>query len=153
MTVSSTQAGAATAINIQRTSGPTSIITLGGSAVINIGSQAPASGGILNNIQGAVTVAGDGSTTLNVDDTGQSGNATGTLTSTALTGLGMGPAGISYTGLSTLNIALGGNGAFTVKSTAAGTATNINIPASQGHGPATITTLSAPIQLTLVCCP
>ena len=45
LTVSSTQSGAATSIDMQRTSGPTKITMQGGIAVINIGSQAPGNGG------------------------------------------------------------------------------------------------------------
>src|SRR5262249_17379535 len=44
-------------------------------------------------------------------DTGSTRAETGTLTATTLTGLGMGPGGISYSGLSNLNIDLGSGGA------------------------------------------
>ena len=139
-TVQSTNSGTATNINIQATLGGATITTVRGTDTINVGSLAPASGGVLSSIQGAVTVVGDGNTTLNADNTGSPASNTGTLTSTALTGFRMVSAGITYSGLSALNIALVGNQALTVKSTAVGTATNINIPFSQG-GPDTITTL------------
>ena len=97
ITVQSTAPHTSTSINLQRATGSDSIATSAGagSYVINIGSLAPAEGGIVNNIQGAVTVVGDGSVTLNVDDSGSTGANTGTLTSSTLTGLGMGAAGIT----------------------------------------------------------
>jgi acrosin len=76
----------------------------------NIGSLAPASGGIVDNIQGALTVVGNGADTMNVDDTGSTAAKTGTLTATTLTGLNMGPSGITYSGLAKLNINLGSGG-------------------------------------------
>ena len=72
-TVQSTNAGTATSINVQATFGAAIITTLAGTDTVNVGSLAPASGGVLGNIQGAVTVVGDGSTTLNADDTGENG--------------------------------------------------------------------------------
>ena len=64
---------------------------------------------------------------MNVDDTGSAVAKTGTLTSSTLTGLGMGPTGITYSGLAALNISLGsGNNTFTIFSTSRGTATNLN---------------------------
>ena len=90
LTVASTQPGTATSINVERTSGSgTTITTRSGIDTINIGSLAPATGGNLNNIRAPVTVLGDGSTTMNVDDTGSNGPEAGTLTSTTLSGLGM----------------------------------------------------------------
>ena len=49
----------------------------------------PLTGGIVDNIQGALIVTGDGNDVLNVDDTGSAAAKTGTLTSSALIGLGM----------------------------------------------------------------
>ena len=129
VTVASTQPGTATSINVPRTSGSgTTITTRSGIDTINIGSLAPATGGNLNNIQAPVTVLGDGSTTMNVDDTGSNGPEAGTLTSATLSGLGMGgPGGITYSGLAALNIALGnGPGTFNILSTKSGTITTLN---------------------------
>jgi hypothetical protein len=64
-----------------------------------------------DSMTGAVTVVGTGNDTLNVDDTGSTIAETGTLTATTLTGLSMGPGGITYSGLSNLNINLGSGGA------------------------------------------
>src|SRR5262249_44404538 len=70
----------------------------------------PATGGILDNIQGALTIIGNGADTMNVDDTGSTTAKTGTLTAMTLTGLNMGPSGITYSGLANLNISLGTGG-------------------------------------------
>ena len=141
-TVQSTSAQTVTNINLQRATGAVSISTLAGSYTINIGSLTPAVGGILNNIQGAVNVTGDGNVTLNIDDTGSTATNTGTLTSSALTGLGMGAAGITYSRLAALNVSLGsGTNTFTVSSVAAGTITSVNVPNTQSSSKTTITTL------------
>ena len=63
---------------------------------------------------------------MNVDDTGFAGSQTGTLTANTLTGLGMAPSGIVFSGLAELNIELGlAPDVFNVQSNAAGTATTI----------------------------
>jgi hypothetical protein len=115
-----------------------------GHNVVNVGSAAPAVGGVVDDIQGPLTVAGGASVTLNVDDTGSSGSKTGTLTATTVTGLGMGPDGITYSGLGALQIRLGSGGnAFTIKNSASGTNTSLNTGAGvdsvdvQGTGGAT----------------
>jgi hypothetical protein len=145
ITVLSTQTGTATNINLQSTNGPTTITTQSGSDTINIGSLAPATGGTLNGIHGAVTVVGEpgSNTTVNVDDTGSMWTTSGTLTSSALTGLGMGAAGISYSGLATLNISLGsGANTFTVSSTQTGATTDINVQGTYGNDSTEIVTQS-----------
>ncbi len=137
-------------INVQATGGPTTVNTGGGKNlnVVNVGSKAPATGGVLNNIQGALTVVGNHFDTMNADATGNTAAKTGTLTSTALTGLSMGPNGITYSGLANLNINLGSGGnTFTIASTAVGTDTflgsgtgadTVNVQATSG--PATVNT-------------
>ena len=97
---------------MQATGGPTTVNTGGGSNtnVVNVGSLEPATGGIVDHIQGALTVIGDGGDTMNVDDTGDTTSHAATLTATTLTGLDMGPSGIAYSGLATLNICLGSGG-------------------------------------------
>jgi len=49
-------------------------------------------GGIVDHIQGAIAVIGDSQDIMNVDDTGSTAAKSGTLTSTALTGLTWSPA-------------------------------------------------------------
>ena len=116
-------------VNVQAIGGPTSVNTGGGSTanVVNVGSLEPATGGLIDNIQGALTVIGDGGDTMNVDDTGSTIAKTGTLTASALTGLNMVPSGIAYSGLANLNIGLGSGGnTFLISNTAAGTTTFLN---------------------------
>jgi hypothetical protein len=101
-----------TTFNVQSTlAGSTTLIRSGGAVdTYNVGSTTPAAGGKVDNIQGTLTVAGSGGDTLNVDDTGSTGQKSGTLTPTTLTGLNMGSAGITYGGLSTLSVHLGSGG-------------------------------------------
>ncbi len=97
-----------------------------GASTINVGSLAPAPGGTLAKIVGPVTLTGTGNDTLNIDDSGETTAQAADLTNAVLKGLGMGPAGISYTGISGLNLALGAGGnAVTVEQTAANAVTRI----------------------------
>ena len=98
--------------NVQSTlaGSSTEIQTFGANNTFNVSSKEPMPGGIVDNIQGALTVAGNGADTMNVDDTGSTTAKTGTLTATTLTGMNMGPSGITYSGLATLNISLGSGG-------------------------------------------
>ena len=98
-----------------------------GNDKFNFGSLMPTTGGTVNNIGGLVTVDGGGNAdVVNVDDTGDSTNSSGTLTDASLTGLGLG-AGINYSVVETLNINLGsGNDTFNVQSTNAITVTTLN---------------------------
>jgi hypothetical protein len=115
-TVANTAAGTTSVLNsgagndtvdVQATTGSTTVATGSGSDTVNVGTLAPASGGIVDDIQGMLTVMGNGAATLNIDDTGSNGAKSGTLMPTTLTGLGMGSSGIVYSGLGTLNIRLG----------------------------------------------
>jgi hypothetical protein len=74
---------------------------------INVGSLAPAQGGVVDQIQGALRVIGHGKDTLNVDDSGSAARKDGVLTPTTLTGLNMGASGITFSGLSRLDVRLG----------------------------------------------
>jgi hypothetical protein len=80
----------------------------GGNDTFDVGDQNHS----VDDIAGLLTVDGGntGGDVMNVDDTGSSKAKTGTLTPTALTGLGMGPDGIRYAGLANLNINLGSGG-------------------------------------------
>ncbi len=120
-TVANTAAGTTTlvnsgtgadTVNVQATTGPVTVNTGGGANlnVVNVGSKEPITGGIVDYIQGALTVAGNGADTMNVDDTGSTTAKTATLTATTLTGMNMGPSGITYSGLATLDISLGSGG-------------------------------------------
>jgi hypothetical protein len=114
--------------NIRSTAPATTVYTGGGTNTINVDSNAGVSAapGIVDNIQGALTVVGNSADTLNMDDTGSTTGKTGSLTSSTLTGLGMGPLGITYSGLANLNIHLGtGLDTFNVLGTAPITTTTL----------------------------
>jgi hypothetical protein len=82
--VLATASGTATFVNLGT---PASNLV---SNVINIGSLAPLTGGVVDNIQGPLTVVGAGADIMNVDDTGNTTKKkTATLTSTTLIGQGM----------------------------------------------------------------
>ncbi len=115
--------------NVQSTNAitVTTINTGAGANVINVGSLAPVTGGITNGIQGSLVIVGSGNDTLNVDDTGNTSGQSGTLSATALTGLGMGASGLTYSGLAVLNLTLGsGNDNFTITGVTNTTRTTIN---------------------------
>lgn len=113
--------------NVQSINATTTINTGTGVGVVNVGSLKPISGGVLSGIQAALTVTGDGSDTMNVDNTGDLVVRAGNLTSTTLTGLGMGVSGITYSGLMVLNVSLGAGGnTFTIINTNSSTTTTVN---------------------------
>jgi len=123
-----TTGGGNDVVNVQATGagGITSINTAGGSDVVNLGSAAPATGGFVDSLKGAISITGSGTLAVNVDDTGATISKTdGVLTSGSLLGLGTG--GITYSNVSLLNINLGAQGnIFTIRSTNASTTTNLN---------------------------
>jgi len=106
-----------------------------------VGSLAPATGGFVDNIKGPLVIVGSGADTLNLDDTGSASPKTGTLTESTLTGLGMGPAGITYSGVSALNISLGSGGNTFAITVSAGA----NLPATTtiNGGPSSSDSLNA----------
>ena len=119
-------------VAINSIAGATSVDTEAGSDTVNVGSlsspaDAPANvGGNVDGIQAALMVEGaapsSGSDVLNIDDSGDLSSNDGVLTATALTGLDMAPAGITYSGFEDLNIWLGSAAdTFTVVSTHLGT--------------------------------
>ncbi|HEX4999276.1 MAG TPA: LEPR-XLL domain-containing protein, partial [Terriglobia bacterium] len=120
--------------NVQSTSALTTINTGAGSAnTVNVGSLAPAAGGNLNGVAGKLIVNGQStvSETLNIDETGDTGANTGTLTSARLTGLGMAandPArGIEYSGVDTLNLNLSNQAdTLTIAGTSVDSVTTVN---------------------------
>ena len=120
-TTVNTAAGTDT-VNVQAISGATTINTGDDADTVNVGSKAATAGGDVNSIGAVLTINGDGgSDTLNVDDTGDTLGNTGSLTSTELTGLGMGGK-IVYGTLESLVIGLGSGGdTFTIQGTHTGT--------------------------------
>ncbi len=112
--------------NVRSTSAATTLNTGTGINTVNLGSIAPVNGGIVDGIQGALTIVGNGSDVLNIDDTGSVADKVGAMTSSTLTGLGMGVGGITFGGISVLNIGLGsGNDTLTIVNTPS-VPTNIN---------------------------
>ena len=110
-------------INVRSTLGPTTINTGGGANGVNVGSLAPATGGNLNAIQGALTLTGSGQDTVNFDDSGSAAGKTAILSGSNLTALS--PAAISYSGAAAVNVSLGsGNDTFTITGTSAATSLN-----------------------------
>src|SRR5262245_48848357 len=70
---------------------------------------------------------GAGTDTLTVDERGDVAPTTGSLTSTGLTGLGMGVGGLTYDAVEALTVNLGGgDDTFDVVATAPGTTTTLN---------------------------
>ena len=94
---------------------------------INVGSLAPLTGGILAPIGALLSIhGGDGVDIVNVDNSGDTDGATGVLTASMLTGLGM-AAGIGYEAVENLNLDLGtGNDQLDVRSTSATTRVQAN---------------------------
>jgi hypothetical protein len=113
--------------NVQSTSGTLNLNGGNGGNTYNLGTLAPATGGTLTGLVGAVNINGDAGTNIvNLDDTGDIATLTGTLTAGTLTGLGIG-AGLSYTSVSALNLNLGsGSDTLNIQSTNAATVTTVN---------------------------
>lgn len=134
LTVGSTHAAATTintgpgmdTVNIQTVSGPIAVSGGDDDDKVNVGSLAPATGGVVDGINALLTVMGDaGRDSLNVDDSGDTTSNNGTLTGSTLTGLGMGGS-LQYAGIEALTIALGtGNDTFNVQGTSADTVTTL----------------------------
>ena len=109
-------------VNVQAISGPTTLWGSTGNLTTNVGSTQPVAGGIVDNISGPLfVIGGSGTNVLNVDDSGSVSSKSGTLTSSTITGLNM-AAGITYSGMANVNVALGqGSEFFTIASTDTGT--------------------------------
>jgi hypothetical protein len=82
-------------VDVQGTSGPLFVDNNGGFDSVTVGSAAPNYGGTLANIHGTVDVYGTGSTSLYIDDSGDTASHIATLTGSSLTGLS--PALIEWT--------------------------------------------------------
>ncbi|MCA9171412.1 MAG: hypothetical protein KDB23_27270, partial [Planctomycetales bacterium] len=96
-------------IDVQSTSATTAITTGTNDDLIHVGSLAPALGGTLNLLAGALSLDGEsGNDTLYVDDTGDTSANTGSLTESLISGLGSN--GIAYANLEGLQLALGSGG-------------------------------------------
>jgi hypothetical protein len=116
--------GGADQVNVLSVGAETSLNLGAGDDAVLVTSTAPGAEGTLDGVAAELTVNGDaGTDTLTVDDQGNRSGATGTLSATRLSGLGM-AGGITYATLETLDIALGDFGnVFAIDSTADGTHT------------------------------
>jgi hypothetical protein len=104
----------------------TSITTGSGNNTFHVSSAAPASGGTLSSLAGAVIVnGGAGFNSMLLDDRGDSAAISGTLTSSSITGLGM-AAGITYSNLQRLVFQLASGASLSIPDTAASTAVVVN---------------------------
>jgi len=98
--------------------GATNLFAGAGMNTVTIGSAATSLGGLLDNIAGLLTITGGtASDILILDDSADTTNNTGALTSTMLTGLGM-TGQIVYADIDDLQLLLGaGDDTFTIEST------------------------------------
>ena len=74
-------------INVQSITAVTTINTGSGTDAINIGNNAPATPSTTTTLAATLTINGGGSTTLNLDDTGDNSSTTTTVTPTGVTGI------------------------------------------------------------------
>ena len=97
-------------IAVRSIGAPASIVGNDGEDTISVGSNAPGIGGVLSGIQALLTLAGDGEfDTLNIDNSGDLGPGTGSLSLSRLTGLGM-SSGIDFESFDAMNVTLGAFG-------------------------------------------
>ena len=100
-----------------------------GNDTVKVGTNAAGThtGGTLNAVAAPLDIAGGtGSDSLDADDSGDTTDNTGSLTSDLLSGLGLHSEGLGYTGIETLNIRLGsGADTFTITSTSSTTTTTL----------------------------
>ena len=127
-------------VNVQSVGGQTNVLTGDGADVINVGSLAPAAGGLMDGIGARLDIDGEaGTDVLNLDDTGDvTGNA-GKLTATEVFDLGM-KGSIGYQGIEEIDIELGSGGdKFTIASTHAG---STRVAANSGDDTVNVQTIS-----------
>ncbi len=116
-------------VNVQGTAGNTTVNTGTGTDMVNV---TP-----LNAIQASLNVIGNSTDTLKLDDSGDGLARNGTITATAITGFGMGAAGVAYSGVGNVIVKLGSGGtSLTVANTNA--ATNTTITGTTGNDSITV---------------
>ncbi len=133
-------------IDVTATVAATTINAGSGDDLVQIGSQMPASGGTVNTMAGALEVNGQADNdSVVVDESGESAASIATLTANRLSGLGMGPNGLSYASIESFSLDLG-SGDDTVTITGVSAPTRI----TGGRGNDTLSASSAvttPLQL------
>lgn len=107
--------------------GQVSVVSGSGANVIDVGSLAPQTSGILADVTGHLLVQGtDGTTTLNLDHTGDSQEVSVLVTGSTVTGTLL-PGVVEYVNVAALNINLGdGSDVLNVQATTAQTTVNLN---------------------------
>jgi hypothetical protein len=101
--------GAADTVNVQGTLGPLTVDGANDNATVTVGSLAPSSGGTVANIHGSLTVdnqSGLGTTSLTIDDSGDTTARTASLSDGLLTGLA--PAAIQWIDYHSSGLGAGG---------------------------------------------
>jgi hypothetical protein len=128
-------------VNVKAAANPLTVDGGAANTTVNVGNRAPDLNGTLAGISAPVTVV-NSSGPLNVDDSGDSIGQSGTISATALTGLGMSAGGaINYDGSSPNVSALtvwGGTGGAAVTVSGTSTSTTLN------GNPAGTNTLTGP---------
>ena len=120
-------------VNVQALQGSLAIYGQNGADTVNIGSLAPALGGNVSAIGGSVSVANSsGSTTLVVDDSGDTTARSAVITNSSISGLA--PGTINYANLSSLTVRTGVGGGNSTNIQSTSVTTNI-IGKSSGGGP------------------
>jgi hypothetical protein len=144
------QSGAgADAVNLQTAGSTVRVETGAGADVIRIGSRAPADGGTLNGFAAPITLAGGlESDSLVLDDSGDTTDNSGGITSSTVDGLGLPAAvgaAINYSEFELLRVQLGsGRDEFTVSSTHAA---RTEIDTGGGADTVNITKVAGPLGL------
>jgi hypothetical protein len=136
-------------VNLQAITGPTTIDAPTAAETINVGSSAPATGGSLAGIAGALSLTGGAyPVSVVLDDTGDQSAGTNYLTSTLLAGLDMpGTIFFAQSGSLSLDLKLGSApGTFTISNTPAG---QTRIEAGPGETTINIQGTSGPLVLAL----
>ncbi len=116
-------------LNVQSTPAATTTINTGsGSDVVNAGSRAPQTGGVLSGMAGTLSVnGGTGTAVFNVDDSGDPNPATLNVTSTTLTGATLPGGIINYSTLIAVNVDLPSGGGNTLNVLSASSTTPVDV--------------------------
>lgn len=134
--------GGADVVNVRAVNAATTVDTGAGADVVNVGSSATLGAGVIDGIAASLSVQGNTTAVLNVDDGGNGVGKTGALSSTTVTGISAGT--ITYAGIAALNLMLGtADDVLAIAST--GTATSVNT----GGGADTVTVMTTAHAVTL----
>ncbi|MGB0598768.1 MAG: calcium-binding protein, partial [Rubripirellula sp.] len=94
-------------INVRKTGGSVNLYLQADDDIVNVGTNAPATGSVLNHIGDLLTLSGGlGVDALNLDDTSDVQGNAGVMTANKISGLGMAE-GVAYQELESLEVSLG----------------------------------------------